>query len=99
MLTHSFFLVFVLLGNLTDIIFPAGSSEEAFQRGFRFGKFFAPTSSLILSFLILYKKQLLNNFGCILIAILSGVGAMFGGGLLGLAFAAYLTMKESKATN
>lgn len=93
------FLVFSLLGYLRGIIFPADSSGEAFQRGLRFGAFLAVTSSLILSFLILYKKQLLNNFVCILIAILSGVGAMFGGGLIGLAFTAYLTTKESKASN
>ena len=51
---------------------------------------------VILSFSILYKKSKLNDFGLLIIALLSGVGVLIGGGaLLGLIPAAYLTTKKT----
>ena len=86
-----------LAGYLRGLISPAGSPEEAFQRGVESGAFWAVISCLVLSFLILYKKKLLNHFGLLLIAVLSGVAAIFGGALIGLPFVAYLTTRENKA--
>ena len=89
----AYLLLIILLSSLRGFFSPTGSSEEAFQRG----AFGAVISCLVLSFLVLYKKKLLNQFGLLLIAVLSGVAAIFGGALIGLPFVAYLTTRENKA--
>ena len=75
---------------------PTASFDEGFQDGQIVGIYFSSIACLILSLFVLYKKKQLNSFGLILIAVLSGIGAIFLGGLLGLVFVAYLTTKDSK---
>ena len=75
---------------------PKAPFDEGFQSGQIIGAYFSIIACLILSLFVLYKKKQLNSFGLILIAVLSGIGAIFLGGLLGLVFVAYLTTKDSK---
>ena len=80
---------------------PSGSSTEEFWAGFQAGSqiglYWGVAFCLAISFVVLFKKKKLQDFGLVLIALLSGVGAMFFGGLLGLIPAAYLTtIKEEQ---
>lgn len=59
--------------------------------GVRVGSNVAVVGSLVLSFLVLQKKNLLNDFKFLLIGLLAGLLAFFGGGVLGLIPVAYLT--------
>ncbi len=79
----------MLLGGVSGFIFPNAS----YQAGFNMGNFLAVIAVLVLSFTILTKKRLLGNFGLILVALLSGILALFGGGLLGLIPAAFLSTR------
>ena len=97
-----FYLVYFLLLGLIGLIImtllsePPDSLEEGFQQGQIVGQYFWSIACLVLSFLVLYKKKQLNSVRLILIALLSGAGAVLLGGLLGLIPTAYLTTKESK---
>ena len=83
------------LGALASFFFiklysPSSSAEE-FQAGVEIGGRAAVIFCLVLSFMILHKKKKLQNFGYVLVGILSGICAIFAGGLLGLIPVAYLT--------
>ena len=78
-------LVGMLLGGVAGII-----SDQGFQAGLKIGQLMAIIICLVISFLILnYKKSL--SPGNVILALLSGILAMLGGGLLGLIPVAYLT--------
>ncbi len=62
-----------------------------FEMGNMLGRYLAIVICLVLSFLVLHKKNKLRSTGSVVVAILSGVGAYLLGGLLGLAATAYLT--------
>ena len=51
---------------------------------------------LIVSSLILYQKKRLNDFGSILLALLSGIGSFAGGIFLGITYTAILTTIDIK---
>jgi hypothetical protein len=51
---------------------------------------------MLLSGLLIKEKKLYKNFGFLLLPILSGLLAIFGGALLGLIIPAVLTTRESK---
>ncbi|MFA5840078.1 MAG: hypothetical protein WC890_05410 [Candidatus Margulisiibacteriota bacterium] len=61
--------------------------------GIQLGTIVAVISCLVLSFLLIQKKNALGNFPYILLAILSGILAVIGGGLLGLIPIAYLSSR------
>ena len=93
------YLVLVVLtaGLLGFLIKPSSTPEtfaEDFQLGLVIGQYFAVVACLALSFLVLYKKKRLNSFSLVLMAILSGILAVFLGGLLGLIPTAYLTTRK-----
>lgn len=52
--------------------------------------------SLTVSFLILHKKKLLNNFSYIMLAVLSGLLALVAGALGGMIPVAFLTTRKSE---
>lgn len=89
----AYFLLLVLIGFLIGAVIGIVSTENAFQLGLRAGQVFAIIFTVGLSFMVLSKKKLLNKFGYILLALLAGVLAIFGGALLGLIPVAYLTKK------
>lgn len=82
-----------LLGGLAGLTMQ--NLESSFSWGLRAGNIIAVLGSLGISFLILREKKLLGNFGFVLLALLSGVLAIFAGGILGLIPAAYLTTKPA----
>lgn len=71
------------------------TGNDSFQFGARIGAFTAIVVSVLLCFVILKQKHLLNNFGYILLALIAGVVAFFAGGLGGLIPAAYLTTRKA----
>ena len=91
----AYLLLAALLGALLSYFFvppdPSMTFAEEFQAGAAVGQYFAVIFCLALSFMILYKKKKLQNFGLVLVGILSGICAIFLGGLLGLVPTAYLT--------
>jgi hypothetical protein len=88
-------LVAFLFGGLCGVIFP----DHAAVIGYRIGVVLAVCLCLYLSFLILVKKSLLNHYGYLLLAILSGILAVFGGGILGLIPVAFLTTRKKQQKN
>lgn len=92
------YLLFVMLiAGLSAFLIGFDSSmnfNKGFQAGMVIGQYMAVGACLLLSFLILFKKKRVHSFGLVLVAILSGVFAIFLGGLLGLIPAAYLTTVE-----
>jgi len=88
-----YLILIVVVGAIFGGILGLALGEESFEIGLRVGNIIAILASLVLSFLILSKKKQMNNFGMILLALLSGLLAFIGGGLLGLIPSAYLTTK------
>lgn len=78
-------LVGMLLGGIAGIILGL-----SFQAGVKFGQLMAIIVCLVISFVILNYKKSLSPVNVIL-ALLAGILAMLGGGLLGLIPVAYLT--------
>ena len=73
-------------------LFGGGSSNSnAFAIGVRVGSAAAILVSVGLAYMIIQARKLSGEFKFILIGLLAGVLAYFGGGLLGLIPVAYLT--------
>lgn len=70
--------------------------KSAFDIGLKIGATIAVLSCLALSLMILKEKKQLDNFSLILLSFLSGLIAIFIGGLGGLIPVAYLTTRKSK---
>ncbi len=92
----AYLLLFMVVGGLLGGV--AGlsgvnSGSGGFDTGMRLGVTVSVILSLGLSILILRAKKKQNSFGLILIALLSGLLAILGGGLLGLIPVAFLTTK------
>lgn len=83
----------IILGSMGSLV----TQNNTFNFGLRIGNIVAIIVSLGLSFIILKDKKLLGNFGFILLILLSGLLAIFFGGLGGLVPAAYLTTKPTNA--
>lgn len=83
------YLVLVLLvGGLAGAMFATD-----FSSGVIVGTRVAVVVSVFLSCVVLYKKNLFNNFGYLLLVAVSGIAAYFGGGILGLIIPAYLSTR------
>lgn len=96
-----FYLAYLLLTMLVSGILSAvvgvylgDKVADAYQLGVKIGNLTAIIVSMGITFLVLWKKRLLNNFGYILLALLAGVLAVFIGGLAGLMPVAYLTTRK-----
>lgn len=101
-----FLLASLLQGLISSFIVPYSPSEslaESFAAGYtagrKVGMYSSVVFSLVLSFAVLFKKEKLQNFRLVLIALLSGVGAIIFGGILGLVPAAYLTTIPTETGN
>ena len=95
-LYFAFLLILMLAGGLASFLM--GGPSVGFEEGYHIGWYFSVVCCLTLSFIVLYQKGRLNEFGLVLLALLSGVGAVFLGASLGLVFTAYLTTKEIKSS-
>lgn len=85
-------LVAMLAGAIGGLIFP--QTDDYFRTGMNLGAIIAIIVSLALSLGILQKKKLTNNFILLILALVAGVLAFMGGGLLGLIIPAYLTTRK-----
>lgn len=98
-----FYLAYLVLGIILGAIAGAlsgtlfatgGTTTEAYTAGFQGGLIVAILYPMVISFLVLRGKKLTNNFGYLLLGVLSGVLGFFGGALLGLIPVAYLTTRK-----
>lgn len=78
-----------LIGGLISLVTRSGD----FDTGLIMGTYAAVIFSVVISFIIIYKKNLLGNYLYLVLVILSGILALGGGGLLSLIPAAYLTTR------
>jgi len=89
------YLIFtIILGTLIATVLGLLINQSSFGFGLRIGTFTAIVMSAGLSFLIVKNKNLSSNFLFILIALLSGLLALLGGGILGLIPTAYLSTRS-----
>ena len=90
-----FYLAYLLLIIVVALLLGAMVALLDFNTGvaFRAGNIFAIAICLTLAFMVLKQKNLASNFGFILLALLSGVLAFIGGGILGLIPVAFLTTR------
>lgn len=90
-----FYLAYLLLIIVVALLLGAAVALLDFDTevAFRLGNAFAIIICLVLSFMVLKQKKLTGNFGLILVALLSGVLAFIGGGILGLIPVAFLTTR------
>jgi hypothetical protein len=79
-----------LIGGLAALLSPG----QSFEAGTRAGALLAVLLSLALSSLLLSQRGLLAHPGYLVIALVSAVAALFGGGLLGLIGPAFLSTRE-----
>ena len=89
-------LIAVIAALLASIMSLLSASTSSFELGARVGIVVGVSGVLILAFLVLSKKKLLNKFGYLLLGLLSGILTLFGGGLIGLIPVAYLTTKGKR---
>lgn len=98
-----FYLAYLLLGFILGavagalgavILAKGGSTSETYSAAAQSGMIVAIIYPMVISFLILKGKKLTSNFGYILLAIAAGILGYFGGALLGLLPAAFLTTKK-----
>ena len=85
----------ILLGTLLSAIVGLIVGQNSFSLGVKIGTLTALVVSMGLSFAIIKRKNIMNNFGLIILALLSGVLALLGGALLGLIPTAYLSTRSS----
>ncbi len=88
-----YLVLIVLVGAVVGALFGLISGGGNLDLVLRIGNIMAILLALGLSFAILSKKKLTDNFGLILVALLSGLLAFVGGGILGLIPVAYLSTK------
>jgi hypothetical protein len=69
---------------------------QGIRTGMRLGTAVAITCSVALSLLIISQKKLAGSFGYIVLSLVAGLLASFGGGLFGLIIPAVLTTKKVK---
>lgn len=95
------YLLFVMICSfLVTVIFSLATgvgAEESLQEsmniGIRYGSVVGMISSIGISTLMVWKKGLLGEFKYLVVILISGILAFFGGGVLGLIPAAYLSTK------
>lgn len=92
----AYLFLIILLSGLFGGLMGLLTGQDNFEFGMRVGNIVAIVVVLGISVLILKKKNLLDNFGHIILILLSGLLAFFGGGLLGLIPVAFLTTKEGQ---
>lgn len=90
----------IVLGALAGALYASvtldGNSgyEDGVSAGQRVGGVISILYPLVLAFLVVTRRNLTKDFLSIILAVLSGILGIFGGGLLGLIPVAYLTTKK-----
>lgn len=87
-------LIGFLFGALAGLLYSGSTSDQAlYENIIKGGIVLVVLLSPAICLLILKTKGLLNNFGYILIVVLSAILAFFGGAILALIPAAFLTTR------
>ncbi len=89
-----FMLLGGILGGVSTIVFGV-SEEEAFDFGVKIGSVLGVVLTLVLAAVVLHAKKLYTHFGYIVLGLLSGVLAIFVGGIGGLIPVTYLTTRPA----
>lgn len=89
----AYLILIALAGGLIGGLISLVTGKGDFDTGLVMGTYAAVVFSVVISFIIIYKKNLLGNYLYLILVILSGILALGGGGLLGLIPAAYLTTR------
>ena len=98
-----FYLAYLFIGFVSVLLIVLllppyyGSVEEGYKIGQKYNEILNPTFSLVLSFVILFKKKKIKSFKLLLIALLSAPITSIFGLLLGLVPTAYLSTIENNA--
>ena len=91
----AYFFLALLIGGLAGaLVGGLANQRSVFDMSLRVGNVVAIIFSAGISYYILKAKKLTNRYGFLVLAILAGILAGFGGALLGLIPAAYLTTKK-----
>lgn len=98
----AYLLLIVIVSAIAGAIFGSTGmmhSQNGFYTGMKIGTLVAIISCITLSYLIIGGKKSSSKFSSILLALIAGILAMIGGGLLGLIIPSYLsTLGTTKAT-
>jgi ABC-type dipeptide/oligopeptide/nickel transport system permease subunit len=91
----AYFVLFLLIAGIVGALVALSSTQQQniVELSTRMGILTAVIACTALGLLIVYKKHLVGHFPSLLIAVASGVCALFGGALLGLLPVAYLTTR------
>ena len=87
-----------IAGGLSSIQSGATTFSEGFNTGLGIGQIVGIIYSLIISFVVLIQRKLYKNFGWVILALLNGLLAFFGGSLLGLIIPAFMTTRGAITT-
>ena len=102
----AYFLVGLILGGILGgiggalAVIQSGATifGDASNTGSLVGAMGGVVYSLAIAVLLLIQKKLYKNFGYVILALLSGILAAFGGALLGLIIPAFLTTRGTAST-
>lgn len=90
----AYLVLIVILAAVIGGISGAMSGSDSFEFGVRLGQLIAIAGSMYLAYRVTSDKKMEKEFSSILLVGLAGLLAVFGGGLLGLIPAAYLTTQK-----
>lgn len=89
----AYLILIALAGGLIGGLYGLVSGNDSYETGMSIGIIIGTIICLGISIAIIKKKKKMNDFKLILIAVLSGVLALLGGGVVGLIPAAYLSTR------
>ncbi|MCL4365610.1 hypothetical protein M1437_00060 [Patescibacteria group bacterium] len=87
-------LIAFLIGAIMGLVTGVNDAKIGFSSGLRIGVIVAIIACLLLSFLILKNKNRLSDPLSLVLFVLAGILAIFGGALLGLIPVAYLSTRK-----
>ncbi len=89
-----YLVLFILSGGLiAGLLASFTNSERAFQMGLKITNVLVFVAVFVISFLIVKEKRLLTDIRYVGLILLSGLLAVWGGGILGLIIPAILTTR------
>ena len=98
----AYFLVGLILGGIAGGLSSIQSGATTFSAGFNaglgIGQIVGVIYSLIISFVVLIQRRLYKNFGWVILALLNGLLAFWGGSLLGLIIPTFMTTRGATTT-
>jgi hypothetical protein len=95
----AYLLIILLAAFIIAVTVSLATGGTDYTTGTRIGDIIAIIMTLVLSFTVLQAKGLLGNFGYIVLALVSGILAFLGGGILGLIPVAFLTTRDGNQTS